>query len=76
MWIKPPETEPGSGGRAKRIYGKSRTVVAEDIDTVSDATKLEEALSKESYASLRSRYEVNPGDALSQAEMSVSFQIR
>jgi hypothetical protein len=46
--------------------------VAEDGDTVTDVEKLEEALSKESYASLRSRYEVNSGEAtLSQEELSV-----
>jgi len=73
MWIKPVEPEgQGSGGRAKRIYGRTRTVVAEDEDTVTDVEKLEEALSKESYASLRSRYEVNSGEAtLSQEELSV-----
>jgi hypothetical protein len=73
MWIKPVEPEgQGSGGRAKRIYGRTRTVVAEDGDTVTDVEKLEEALSKESYASLRSRYEVNSGEAtLSQEELSV-----
>jgi len=77
MWIKPAEPEgQGSGGRAKRIYGRTRTVVAEDEDTVTDVEKLEEALSKESYASLRSRYEVNSGEAtLSQEESSVCFQI-
>jgi hypothetical protein len=77
MWIKPVEQEgQGSGGRAKRIYGRTRTVVAEDEDTVTDVEKLEEALSKESYASLRSRYEVNSGEAtLSQDELSVCFQI-
>jgi hypothetical protein len=77
MWIKPVEPEgQGSGGRAKRIYGRTRTVVAEDEDTVTDVEKLEEALSKESYASLRSRYEVNSGEAtLSQEEMSVCLQI-
>ena len=77
MWIKPAEPEgQGSGGRAKRIYGRTRTVVAEDEDTVTDVEKLEEALSKESYASLRSRYEVNSGEAtLSQEELSVCFQI-
>jgi len=63
MWIKPVEPEgQGSGGRAKRIYGRTRTVVAEDDDTVSDVQKLEEALAKESYASLRRRYEVNSGE--------------
>jgi hypothetical protein len=75
MWIKPAEVEgPGSGGRAKRIYGRTRTVIAEDGDTVSDVEKLEEALSKESYASLRSRYEVNPSGekSLSQVELSAS----
>jgi hypothetical protein len=77
MWIKPVEPEgQGSGGRAKRIYGRTRTVVAEDEDTVTDVEKLEEALSKESYASLRSRYEVNSAEAtLSQEEMSVCLQI-
>lgn len=73
MWIKPVEPEgQGSGGRAKRIYGRTRTVVAEDENTVTDAEKLETALSKESYASLRNRYEVNSGEAtLSQEELSV-----
>jgi hypothetical protein len=73
LWIKPVETEgPGSGGRAKRIYGRTRTVVAEAEDTVTNVEKLEEALSKESYASLRSRYEVNSGETtLSQEELSV-----
>ena len=77
MWIKPVEPEgQGSGGRAKRIYGRTRTVVAEDGDTVTDVEKLEEALSKESYASLRSRYEVNSGEAtLSQEELSVCLWI-
>jgi hypothetical protein len=77
LWIKPVEPEgQGSGGRAKRIYGRTRTVVAEDEDTVTDVEKLEEALSKESYASLRSRYEVNSGEAtLSQEELSVCLQI-
>ena len=79
MWIKPVEAEgPGSGGRAKRIYGRTRTVIAEDGDTVSDVEKLEEALSKESYASLRSRYEVNPSGetSLSQVELSVGLTSR
>lgn len=77
LWVKPVEPEgQGSGGRAKRIYGRTRTVVAEDDDTVTNVEKLEEALSKESYASLRSRYEVNSGQAtLSQEELSVSYDV-
>jgi hypothetical protein len=65
---------PGSGGRAKRIYGRTRTVVADDEDTVSDVNKLEEALAKESYANLRSRYEVNGGE-VDQGSNAVSVGI-
>jgi hypothetical protein len=58
LWVKPVEA-PGSGGRAKRTYGRTRTIVAEDTDTVSDVDKLEAALAKESYTSVRNRYEVD-----------------
>ena len=76
MWIKPVEPEgQGSGGRAKRIYGRTRTVVAEDDDTVSDVQKLEEALAKESYASLRRRYEVNSGE-ITQSHEDLSVRNR
>lgn len=48
----------GSGGRAKRVYGRTRTVVAED-QTLAATETLEEQLSRQSYADLRKRYEVN-----------------
>lgn len=53
----------GSGGRAKRVYGRNRTVVAEQEEESQEAPTLEETLNKESYADLRKRYEVDSGSA-------------
>lgn len=53
----------GSGGRAKRIYGRTRTVVAEEEEASQEAQTLEDTLAKESYADLRKRYEVDSGSA-------------
>lgn len=53
----------GSGGRAKRVYGRTRTIVAEEREGSQDPQSLEETLGKESYADLRRRYEVDSGSA-------------
>lgn len=70
MLIQPtvPEGQ-GSGGRAKRIYGRNRTVIAEQREASQEAPTLEETLSKESYADLRKRYEVDPGSAEVSADL-------
>lgn len=64
MLVQPtvPEGQ-GSGGRAKRVYGRNRTVVAEQGEESQEAPTLEETLNKESYADLRKRYEVDSGYA-------------
>lgn len=54
----------GSGGRAKRTYGKTRTVVAEEGETAEAAPVVEDMMGASSYADLRKRYEVDPGEGV------------
>lgn len=75
MMVQPaiPEGQ-GSGGRAKRVYGRTRTVIAEEGEDSQEAPTLEETLNKESYADLRKRYEVDSGPTDVSADLlSVGF---
>jgi hypothetical protein len=63
------DTLPISGGRARRVYGRSRTMLGEVVAPVLDSPRsgvssgAEDGLPKESYKELRKRYEVdNEGD--------------
>lgn len=77
MLVQPavPEGQ-GSGGRAKRVYGRNRTVIAEQEEESQEAATLEETLGKESYSDLRKRYEVDSGATdVSANLLSVGFLI-
>ncbi|KAL1411439.1 hypothetical protein Q8F55_002395 [Vanrija albida] len=60
--LPPAVDSPGSGGRAQRTYGRSRTFLARPADEEGDAASLAASLAeppRESYEELRKRYEVD-----------------
>lgn len=68
----------GSGGRAKRVYGRQRTMLAEgmNLSPRSGVSSGPEEVVKESYKELRKLYEVdNSGEDLVGDVYAVSFKV-